>query len=55
MQIYFASYATGFAGSMRSLNALNSIDNNQNTVWNIGAYLPITEYGIASLVGQWWS
>ena len=41
----------GISGPMRSLNAINSIDNNQNIVWDKGAYSLITRtrsYYIAS-------
>ena len=50
-----ASYAIDFAGPMRSLNTLNSIENNQNIVWNKGVCSPIKEtcsYGTASNAGR---
>ena len=40
---------------MRSLNTLNSIHNNQNIVWDYGAYSLITKmhtYYIISNIGQ---
>ena len=44
-------YAIGFPGPMRSLNTLNSIDNNQSIVWDNGVYsliIKIRFYVIAS-------
>ena len=43
------SYAIDFAEPMGFLNIFNSIDNNQNIVWDKEVYLPINEtrsYGI---------
>ena len=37
------SYVIGFTGPMKSLNTLNSIDNNQNIAWDKGAHSQITE------------
>ena len=51
ISVSITNYAIDFAGPMRSLNILNSIDNNQNIVWDKGVHLPINEmrcYGIAS-------
>ena len=39
----FHIHAIGFAGQMKSLNALNSSDNNQNIASNKRAYSLITE------------
>ena len=36
-------YVIGFAGTMRSLNTLSSFHNNENIVWDIGAYSLIAE------------
>ena len=49
--LIITSYTTGNTVPMRSLDALNSIDNNQNIAWDKRAYSLITEtrsYGIAS-------
>ena len=32
------TYAIDFAGPIRSLNIINSIDNNQNIMWDKGIY-----------------